>query len=103
MTEQGEHEMVAYVIADITVTDPERYKDYTSQTPATVEKFGGQFVVRGGDVTIMGGDWKPNRLVIIEFPNMATLKKWYKSKDYQKIAKIREEASEGSFVFVDGV
>ncbi|MBE90757.1 MAG: D-fructose-6-phosphate amidotransferase [Rhodospirillaceae bacterium] len=103
MTKQGDQAMAAFVIADITVTDPEKYKNYTSQTPATVEKFGGKFVVRGGDVTIMSGEWKPNRLVVIEFPNMATLKKWYKSKDYQKIAKIREEASEGSFVFVDGV
>ncbi|HAA91172.1 MAG: D-fructose-6-phosphate amidotransferase [Rhodospirillaceae bacterium] len=95
--------MAAYVIADITVTNPERYKDYTSQTPATVEKFGGNFIVRGGDVTVVDGDWEPKRLVIIEFPNMATLKKWYNSKTYQKIAKIREEASTGSFIFVDGV
>ena len=95
--------MPAYVIADITVTKLDRYKDYVKKTPATVEKFGGKFIVRGGEVEVITGNWKPRRLVIIEFPNMATLKKWYQSKDYQKINKIREEASTGSFIFVDGV
>ncbi len=94
--------MPAYVIADITVTDQERYKDYAKKTPATVEKFGGKFIVRGGEIAVIAGDWNPQRLVIIEFPNMATLKKWYQSKEYQKISRIREESSTGSFVFVDG-
>ena len=94
--------MPAYVIADITVTNSERYNEYAKKTPATIEKFGGKFVVRGGEITVIAGDWSPQRLVIIEFPNMATLKKWYQSKEYQKITRIREEASTGSFVFVDG-
>ena len=94
--------MPAYVIADITVTNSERYNEYARKTPATIEKFGGNFVVRGGEITVIAGDWNPQRLVIIEFPNMATLKKWYQSKEYQKISRIREEASTGSFVFVDG-
>jgi uncharacterized protein (DUF1330 family) len=95
--------MPAYIIADITVTDPERYKDYSSQTPALIEKFGGKFLVRGGVAEVVEGDWKPNRLVVIEFPNMATLKKFQDSKEYQKIAKIRKEASEGTMMYVDGV
>ena len=94
--------MPAYVIADITVINSERYKDYAQKTPATIEKFGGRFVVRGGEIKVIAGDWNPQRLVIIEFPNMATLKKRYQSKEYQKISRIREEASTGSFVFVDG-
>lgn len=95
--------MTAYIIADIKVTNPERYKDYTSQTGPLIEKYGGRFIVRGGEVTVVAGDWTPNRLVVIEFPNMATLKKFHNSKEYQKLAKIREEASEGSLMFVEGV
>jgi uncharacterized protein (DUF1330 family) len=94
--------MAAYLIAQIKVTDPEAYKKYTSEVPETIERYGGKFLVRGGTVTTVEGDWHPERLVVVEFPNMKTLEKWYRSDDYQKILQYRLDASEGDVIFVEG-
>ncbi|PPR61916.1 MAG: hypothetical protein CFH10_00999 [Alphaproteobacteria bacterium MarineAlpha4_Bin2] len=97
-----EVDMPAYLIADIEVTNPEGFKKYQEAVPATVEKHGGRYMVRGGDVEPMEGNWKPKRMVVLEFPNMTTLKKWYKSDDYQNIIADRTDNSIGNMVFVDG-
>ena len=94
--------MPAYLIADIDVTDPERFKKYQEAVPATIEKHGGKYMVRGGEVEPMEGDWKPKRMVVLEFPNMTTLKKWYNSADYQNIINDRTDNSIGNMVFVEG-
>jgi uncharacterized protein (DUF1330 family) len=95
--------MVAYAIAQIDVNDPEAFKKYQAEVPATVAKYGGTYVVRGGEVTPMEGGWAPKRVVVLEFPNMTTLKKWYESKDYQSIIKFRTDASDGKLIFVEGL
>ena len=69
--------MAAYLIADIEVTNPEGFKKYQEAVPATIAKHGGKYLVRGGEVEPKEGDWTPTRMVVLEFPNMATLKKWY--------------------------
>ena len=63
--------MAAYVIGEIEVTDPTTYAQYGRQVLATIEKFGGRFVVRGGTVEPLEGGWSPKRLVVLEFPTMA--------------------------------
>ena len=94
--------MPAYLIADIDVTDPEGFKKYQEAVPGTIEKYGGKYLVRGGDLEAVEGEWKPTRLVVLEFPNMTTLKKWYNSDDYQNIIASRTENSNGSVVIVEG-
>ena len=94
--------MPAYLIAEITVTNPEGFKKYGKAVPATIEKYGGKYLVRGGDVVPMEGQWTPERLVVLEFPNLTTLKKWYNSEDYQNILKYRTDNSIGKLVFVEG-
>ena len=94
--------MPAYLIANIDVTDSEGFKKYQEAVPATIEKHGGKYMVRGGEVEPMEGDWKPKRMVVLEFPNMTTLKKWYNSDDYQNIIKDRTDNSIGNMVFVEG-
>jgi uncharacterized protein (DUF1330 family) len=98
----GGEDMPAYLIADIDVTNPEGFKKYQEAVPATIEKHGGKYMVRGGDVEPMEGEWMPKRMVVLEFPNMTTLKKWYNSVDYQNIIKNRTDNSLGNMVFVDG-
>jgi len=95
-------DMSAYLIADIEVTNPEGFKKYQEAVPATIEKHGGKYMVRGGDVEPMEGEWTPKRMVVLEFPNMITLKKWYNSADYQNIIKDRTDNSLGNMVFVEG-
>jgi uncharacterized protein (DUF1330 family) len=94
--------MPAYVIADVEILDAERYADYRSQVPATLESYGGQFLVRGGATDMIEGDWLPRRLVIIEFPSMDAAHRWYDSPEYQAILGIRHEAATARLIIVDG-
>ena len=94
--------MPAYVVGDITVTDPDRYKDYAAHTQSTLAPYGGEFVVRGGASEVLEGDWSPGRLVVIEFPSAQAARDWYASGAYRAILPIRQEAATGSLVLVEG-
>ena len=95
--------MAAYVIADVTVTDPAAMDEYRKQVPATIAKYGGRFVVRGGAHQIREGDWKPNRLVVIEFPTLDAARRWYDSEEYREPKALRIKAGRTNLVLVEGV
>ena len=76
--------MAAYLIADVKIVDPERFKDYGSLVPESVEKYGGKYLVRGGEHVVIEGNWDPERLVVIEFKSMEQLKEWYDSEEYSE-------------------
>ncbi|MCZ6472521.1 MAG: DUF1330 domain-containing protein [SAR324 cluster bacterium] len=95
--------MPAYIIANMDVKDPETYQGYSAQTPGLVEKFGGKFIVRGGEFEQVEGDWKLARLVVLEFPDLSKAKAFYNSPEYQEALKIRQSAAESQVVIVDGV
>ena len=94
--------MAAYLIADIEVTDAEGYDAYRRQVPATVAKYGGRFAARGGAVEALEGGWTPKRVVVLEFPTMDALKRWYHSEDYKPLIELRQKASRGSIIAVEG-
>lgn len=91
-----------YVIAQVRITDEDRYPDYARQTPATVAAFDGRFVVRGGPMEPLEGDLPAPRMVVIEFPSVGQARAWYRSSDYQDIIGIRQAASEGCVFIVEG-
>ena len=95
--------MKAYVIADIDVKDPEHYPEYTSRVLGTLDKYGGRFIVRGGAVEVLEGTWQPQRIVIIEFPDLESITRWYTSQEYSPLIKIRQKYTEGSLLAVQGV
>ena len=95
--------MAAYIIADVTVTDPATMEEYRKRVPATLTPFGGRFIVRGGAHQTVEGDWKPNRLVILEFPSMEQAKRWYDSEEYREPKAMRLRAGRTNLVMVDGV
>ena len=95
--------MSAYIIVDVQVTDPEVYKGYTKLVPATVEAYGGKFIVRGGAAENMEGDWEPNRVVVLEFESVAQAKAWYNSAEYREPKGIRHSASHAKMIVVEGV
>jgi uncharacterized protein (DUF1330 family) len=95
--------MSAYVIADVSVTDPKEMEEYRKHVPGTLAKYGGRFVVRGGAHQAVEGDWKPNRLVVIEFPSMEQAKRWYDSEEYREPKAMRLRAGRTNLVFVEGV
>jgi uncharacterized protein (DUF1330 family) len=92
----------AYMIANVNVHDPELYREYVGLVPATLEPFGGRFVVRGGEHEVAEGGWRPSRLVIIEFPSMEHVRGWYGSGLYAEAMAIRHRAASTEMVFVDG-
>ena len=95
--------MPAYLIAEIEVTDPETYEEYRRQVAPTVERYGGRFLVRGGAVHGLEGEWNPKRLVVIQFSNMARLREWYQSDEYERLKSIRQRSSTGKVLAVEGV
>ena len=94
--------MPAYLIADVEVHDQNVYAEYRRQVLPLIQKHGGRFIVRGGAHEVLEGDWKPQRLVIIEFPDMTTLQAWYRSPEYAKLIALRQGVSRGSLVAVEG-
>lgn len=94
--------MTAYIYGDIEVTDPAAYEEYRRQVPALIAAHGGRYLVRGGAVTVLEGDARPRRQVILEFPDMAALQAFYRSPEYQRLVKIRQSASTGTLVAIEG-
>jgi uncharacterized protein (DUF1330 family) len=94
--------MTAYLIADVDVSDPDVYAEYRRQVLPLVTRHGGRFIVRGGVHETLEGEWQPKRLVVIEFPDMAALKAWYGSLEYTRLIALRQGASRGSLVAVEG-
>jgi uncharacterized protein (DUF1330 family) len=90
------------VLADIQVTDPVAYGDYRPRAAASVMRFGGRFIVRGGNVDLLEGEPQPERIVVIEFPDLDTARRWYQSEEYQSALKIRQAASRGRVILVEG-
>lgn len=94
--------MRAYVIAEIEITNPDGYKAYTQQVPATIEKYGGRFLVRGGVQEVLEGDWPVRRRVIIEFPTVEQARKWWDSPEYAGPKALRKANSKGRLLLIEG-
>ena len=94
--------MAAYVIADIDITDPAAYEEYRAKVPATIAQYGGRYVARGGKTEPLEGGWTPKRIVVVEFPSMAQAQKWYDSPEYAPLIKLRQKASKGKLILVEG-
>ncbi len=95
--------MPAYLIAETDILDPEQYERYKAASPGAVAAGGGRFVVRGGELAVLEGDWNPPRLVILEFENLEAAKAFYESPEYQAAIKLREGAAKLNMVAVEGI
>jgi uncharacterized protein (DUF1330 family) len=95
--------MKGYVIGEIEVTDPGVYDDYRKQVPATIEKYGGRFAARGGKAEALEGGWSPKRIVVLEFASYEQALKWYRSPEYAPLLKLRQRASRGKLIVVEGL
>lgn len=94
--------MAAYVIVDIEVTDPTGYDEYRALVPPLVAKYGGKYLVRGGNFEKVEGDWTPTRLVVLEFESLARAKQFYYSDDYEPVKQIRLKSTNSNMVMVEG-
>ena len=107
--------MPAYVIADVRdARDQDALVEYRRGNTDSVARHGGRFVVRGGEMELLEGEWdtrrakpgpvstQPRRIVVIEFPDMATAHEWYGSEDYAPLKTLRQSASDTNIILVDG-
>lgn len=94
--------MPAYVIANLDVTDPQGFEAYRARVPAVIAQYGGKYAVRGGAVTAVEGTSPYKRLVVLEFVTMDALKAFYYSPEYALLIAMRQKASTGDVVLVEG-
>jgi uncharacterized protein (DUF1330 family) len=94
--------MSAYIYGNIEIQDPALYEQYRAVVPAMIAAHGGRYLVRGGAVEVLEGDGQALRQVILEFPDMASLKAFYHSPEYTAAKAIRQRASTGTLVAIEG-
>jgi uncharacterized protein (DUF1330 family) len=95
--------MAAYLIANIEVLDPVMYEEYRKRVTATIAAHGGRYLTRGGAVDVLEGQFDVKRFVIVEFPSVAALRGWYASPEYQPLLQLRQRASKGALMVVEGL
>lgn len=95
--------MAAYVIVDIEVTDPAGYEEYRKLAGPTIAAHGGRFLVRGGRTATLEGDWRPQRLVVLEFPTMEQARAWWDSEDYRPAREIRQRTATTRMIVAEGI
>jgi uncharacterized protein (DUF1330 family) len=91
-----------YVLAEVEVTDPATYQRYRDQVLATVQAYGGRFLVRGGDPERLEGDRDAARFVLLEFDSRAAAEAWYRSQQYQDILPLRLRAANSHLFLLSG-
>jgi len=94
--------MSVYVIIDIAVIDQGLYEEYVARVPALVEQYGGRYLVRGGEVATLTGDWQPERIVVLEFDSSEQVQEFYASPEYQALAPLREQSTNSRAILVKG-
>lgn len=85
------------------VRDRDKYTEYIRKVPQTIEKFGGRYLVRGGGVKVVSGNWTPARLLIVEFDSMDKFQAWLNSTEYRAIAPLREQSTKTNAIVIEGV
>ena len=82
--------MPAYVIVETDIHDAEQFERYRAAVPEKLAANGGRVIARGGALSVLEGDWRPKRLVLLEFDNLDAVKRWYESSEYQDVKRLRE-------------
>ena len=95
--------MSAFVIADITVNDPERYEDYKKLAPPAIAAYGGKYLARGGKSEKLEGNWEPDRIIILEFESLETAKKFINSPEYSEARALRHKTASSNMVVVEAL
>ncbi len=95
--------MPAYIIAEISIHNPVEYEDYKKLTPPSLKPFDGKFVVRGGKAETLEGDWVPERIVVLEFPDVEKANAWWNSEEYASAKALRQRTSYTNMIVVPGV
>ncbi len=94
--------MPAYIIVEVDVHNKEEYEEYKRLTPPSLEPFNGKFIVRGGEIETLEGDWQAARIVVLEFPTKEAAKAWWASAEYAPAKALRQRTAKTKMILVDG-
>jgi uncharacterized protein (DUF1330 family) len=95
--------MPAYLISDLSVRDADAFQTYRTRAAAAIAKYGGRYIARVGAIEALEGSWRPERIVIVEFPSIEQARAWYRSPDYAAALEVRDQALSRDLILVDGV
>src|SRR5271169_3846110 len=96
--------MPAYVISDVSLKDDaEAVAAYRTRAAASIARYGGRYIARGGSVEALEGNWLPRMLIVVEFPDIATARAWYKSPEYVQALTFRDRALTRNLLLLDGI
>lgn len=84
--------MAAFLISDVSVRDADAFQIYRTRAAASIAEYGGNYLVRGGAITSLEGQWAPRTIIIVEFPNMEQARAWYSSPEYASALEVRDKA-----------
>ncbi len=94
--------MPVYLIIDVIINDPEVYEGFVARVPAVVEKYGARYLARSGEVSTMVGDWRPERIVLIEFESIEQVQEFFASPEYLALVPLREQSAATRAIIVEG-
>lgn len=95
--------MAAYIVSRVKILGREAMQRYMTEAPATVAAFGGRYLVRGGDVQALEGDWEHERMVVVEFADKDSALAWYHSDIYRPLRDLRQQNAEAVILLANGV
>ena len=94
--------MVAFYFGAHDIRDPKKFDHYLEQVVPMIERYGGRYLTKGNAHEVLEGDWHPERAVVIQFPDMASLKGWYNSPEYQPLIALRQSAAKDVMIALEG-
>jgi uncharacterized protein (DUF1330 family) len=84
----------AYLVVEHIITDAAKFEEYRTKVGPMIAKHGGRYLTKGNTHKLPeGGHWKPERVVVIEFPDMDSLNAWYNSAEYQPLIALRKQCT----------
>ena len=95
--------MPAYIISDVTIRDQEAFQTYRTRAASSIAQYGGRYLVRGGQVDTLEGEWHPTPLIVVVFPDMEQARRWYASAEYAAALDVRDAALSRHLILVDGI
>jgi uncharacterized protein (DUF1330 family) len=95
--------MPAYLISDVSVRDAEAFQTYRTRAAASIERYGGRYLVRGGPIETLEGGWTPRTIIVVEFADLDRARAWYRSPEYASALEVRDAALGRNLILVDGI
>jgi uncharacterized protein (DUF1330 family) len=94
--------MPAYVILDIDVKNRDSFSRYVQEVAPMLARWGARYLVRGGEVDVLEGDWSHHTVVILEFPSRAVAEQFYESEEYAPLLKLRLDSTDCMLAILEG-